>query len=417
MPRSGKINARPEAGRGLFYSRDSGGEHDQTPGQYIRWAKSKADNLDVKFRGSPEKIERLIASGQSHDGEDIFFDFCVKGNLLSRPALDAMKAEIVRDRTVSHIFIPRRDRLARPDQTVDGVVLEKELRELGISIVFMNQTCPPLKRGERQHLGELLTTCAEYNESGKFREDLAEKMIYAQLQLAATGFTTGGRPPFGFRRHLISADGQVVRELADGEIVRQKGHHVVWLPGPPDELELIKRILTMIEKLPAARVARTLTEEGIPSPDAGRLRKDNGVKHPVSGVWHATTIVNIARNPLLLATTSYGQRSMGDRRRLTPEGPRLMDDSDYRPDNQPKVIRNPQDQVITAKAHFEPLIPESQAERLTKVLDKRAGAQRGKPRSRDPERNPLGTRVVDMNCGWTMYRCQMGNTFRYTCGA
>lgn len=417
MPRSGKLATRPESGRGLFLSRDSGGEHDQTPAQYILWARGRAEKLGVEFRGTPAKIDRLIKSGQYHDGEDIFFDFCVKGNQLSRPALDAMKAEIVRDRTISHVFIPRRDRLARPDRAIDGVMLEQELRRLGITLVYMNQTCPPLKRGERENSGELLTSCIEFQESGKFRDDLAEKMIYAQLQLAAQGFTTGGRAPFGFRRNLISAEGKVIRALADGEIVRQKGHHVVWLPGPAEELDLIKRILTMLEKLPASQVARTLTEEGIPSPDAGRLRKDNGVKHPVSGVWHAPMIVNLARNPLLRAVTSYGQRSEGDRRRLTPEGPRLVEDSDYRADNKPKVIRNPQDQVITAKAHFEPLISESQADRLIKILDKRAGSQRGKPRSRDPERNPLGTRVVDMNCGWTMYRCQVGSTFRYTCGA
>ena len=69
-----------------------------------------------------------------------------------------------------------------------------------------------------------------------------------------------------------------------------------------------------------SRAAR-LTAEGIPSPDAGRLRKDRGIKHPVSGVWHQTTVVNIARNPLLVAVATYGLRSMGDKLRFTPSGP------------------------------------------------------------------------------------------------
>ena len=49
-------------------------------------------------------------------------------------------------------------------------------------------------------------------------------------------------------------------------------HHVVWLPGPDEELALIRRILDMLLITPASRVAATLTNEGILSPDAGRYR-------------------------------------------------------------------------------------------------------------------------------------------------
>ena len=32
---------RPSLGRGLFYTRDSGGEHETTPGEYVRWANAR----------------------------------------------------------------------------------------------------------------------------------------------------------------------------------------------------------------------------------------------------------------------------------------------------------------------------------------------------------------------------------------
>src|SRR5207248_1336467 len=105
---------------------------------------------------------------------------------------------------------------------------------------------------------------------------------------------------------------------------RMAGHHVVWLPGPQEEVDVIGRILTLLETEPAARVAALLTAEGVPTPDALRLRTDRGVKHPTSGVWHQQTVVNIARNPLLRVVTQYGRRSMGDRLRFTPEGPREL---------------------------------------------------------------------------------------------
>ncbi|MDB5354377.1 MAG: Resolvase domain protein, partial [Phycisphaerales bacterium] len=48
--------------------------------------------------------------------------------------------------------------------------------------------------------------------------------------------------------------------------------------------------------------------------------------------------------------------------------------------------------------------------------DARAGTQRGKPRSRRPQENPLGARVFDMDCGWPMYRSTNHGSWKYACG-
>ena len=408
---------RSERGRALFYSRDSSGRHEMTPAQYVGWAQRKATEIGLQFEGTGERIMELIREKRAYLG-NLYFDSAISGNLLDRPALQALKAEIVQDRTVSHVLIPRRDRLARPDHAIQGVELENELRSLGVAIEFMNARVGPMSQRQRQDLGEGLAAFIDYHNSGSFRDELAEKMIFAQLELAKQGYSTGGRPPFGFRRFLIGPDAQVVRQLKDGEIVRQKGHHVVWLPGPQQELDLIRRILQELEIRPGSQLARLLSDEGIPSPDAGRTRTDGGVVHAVSGKWHQSTLNNIARNPLLRAITQYGLRSMGDRRRVTPEGPRLVDDqTDLRVDGQPKVIRNGSDQLITASAHGESVVPVEQAEKLIEILDRRGKSQRGKPRSRDPGKSPLGGKVFDLACCWPMYRTPIGKkSFHYTCG-
>jgi len=54
--------------------------------------------------------------------------------------------------------------------------------------------------------------------------------------------------------------------------------------------------------------------------------------------------------------------------------------------------------------------------RLLAELDARGGTQRGKPRSKDPTKNPLGGRIFDIACSWPMYRTPYGNTFHYKCG-
>ncbi|MCI0334113.1 MAG: recombinase family protein [Planctomycetes bacterium] len=406
---------RSGQGRALFYTRDSGGKHEQTPAEYVGWAQRRARELGLRFSGTAESIDAMMQSGCPESG-DLFFDFCVQGHLLSRPALDALKAEIVRDRDVSHVFIPRRDRLARPDDPLDGLKLENELRGLGITLVYMTLTLAPRLKNRRPDVGEAIVGIFDFDQSGRFRQNLAETMIFAQLGLAKSGFSTGGRPPFGYRRWLVDAVGNRIRELEKGEIVRKQGHHVMWLPGPEAELDLIRRILAMLELMPATEVARRLTAEGIRSPDADRVRTDNGVKHQVLGVWHATTITGIARQPLNRALVEYGRRSMGDQLRMTADGPRCLEEQDSRADGKPKVIQNPAHLRVVVPAKFDPIIPAVQYDRLISILDQRAGTQRGKPRSRDPGKNPLGSRIHDLGCSWPMYRQPHGKSFRYTCG-
>jgi hypothetical protein len=410
--------SRPTAGRGLFYTRDSGGEHETTPGQYVLWACREAGERGVRFDGTPEQIESMIRSGQYRNG-DLFLDYGVKGNQLHRAGLDALVEKVGRDLTISHVFIPRRDRLARPDHPLDGMQLELKLLNLGVTLVFMDKKeVRPPKAGNRGELGELLASLIDYDRAGRDRRDMAQKAIHAQIALARAGFSTGGRARYGFRRWLVTADGTKVRQLADGEYVQQKGHHVVWVPVPDNhpEWQITERILSMLPSMPASRVAATLTAEGVPPPDAGRMRTDRGVRHETSGVWHQTSIVNIARNPLLLAVVSHGRRSMGDQLRWTPEGPRPLNDSDFRKDDKPKVVANPASTQIEARARFGPPVDVAKHLELLLTLDERAGTQRGKRRSYDPARNPLGARIFDMACTWPMYRQPYKDSFRYLCG-
>jgi hypothetical protein len=107
---------------------------------------------------------------------------------------------------------------------------------------------------------------------------------------------------------------------------------------------------------------------------------------------------------------------MGDQLRMTPDGPRTLEDQDSRSDGKPKVVRNPDGGRIVVPATFDPIVPAEQVEHLISILDQRAGSQRGKPRSKDPATNPLGCRMFDIACGSTMYRQPHGMSFRYTCG-
>lgn len=402
--------------RGVLYLRDSGGRHEMTPTQYFAWAERRARDFELSFRGSGDEIARMIHQGIPVS-EDLFLDYGVKGNQFSRPALDELLKQVTVDRSISHVFIPRRDRLARPENPVDGMQLELKILEAGATVVTMDAVIAPPKNGQHG-IEKLICMLIDYHRSGRDRFDLAEKIILAQIGLAKLGFSTGGRPPYAFERWLVDAAGTRVRKLEPGEVVRKQGHHVVWLPKfDSPELETALRIRRELLHKPASQIKRELTAEGVPSPDAGRTRTDNGVKHETSGEWHVNTITAIGRNSLYSAVASYGNRSMGDQLRFSPTGPRPLNTQDRTHDKDVKVIRNDRSDVIRTKAHFDPIVSREEDAELQRVLDQRAGSQRDKPRSRDPQRNPLGCRVFDMNCGWPMYREPYLGGFRHVCGA
>src|SRR4029077_8452136 len=128
------------------------------------------------------------------------------GNQLSRHGLNRLMAEIASDPNVSHVLIPRRDRFARPDDPLDAMTLETSVSRAGVTLVFMDRTVPPLARGQRQDIGDMIVSLVDYHHAGKDRQELARKILFAQLAWARAGFSFGAPPPYGFCRWLVRED-------------------------------------------------------------------------------------------------------------------------------------------------------------------------------------------------------------------
>jgi hypothetical protein len=413
----GRHGRRPErGGRALFYHRDSAGHSDLAPPQYVAWARREAERLGVAFAGTPEAFQRMIEQDVSVDG-DLFLDYGRPGNSLARPGWEAFVEEARRDRGVSHLFIARRDRVARVSNPFEPGGVEHELRQDGLTIVYTDHFLLPIRPGDRGELGEILTSLIDYHQSGKFRLELAQKITLAKVQLANQAFSIGGEPPYGFRRWLCAADGTPVRVLQDREVVKMPGHHVCWLPdeeGPAFGVAL--RIIRLLPTTLAARVARMLNEEGVPSPKAGRLRRRKGLLVPNSGLWTQNTVKYVAAHPLWMAVCEYGRRASGEEVRLTAEGPRRLTEDDLGPDGTPRTVVPEGGAAIRTPARFDPIITTNEHDNIFAVLEARGRHLKGKARTRKGRANPLGGRVYDLACGWTMYRHERRGRYGYQCG-
>jgi len=170
------MNGRPDLGRGLFYTRDSEGHSDLAPPQYVAWAQGRAKQLGVAFDGVPAAVTAMIEQGLSQQG-DLYLDYGISGHLLSRPGLDAFRRKALDDPGVTHLFVPRRDRIARPDNPLDALSIEFQLRSAGLTLVLMDQILLPFPRGKRVGLADLLTGVIDYESSGKFRRDVVSRQV------------------------------------------------------------------------------------------------------------------------------------------------------------------------------------------------------------------------------------------------
>lgn len=403
--------------KGLIYLRRSSGRQESTLAAQLEWAIGEAGKLDVQVDASLADLD-FMQSKRLSSYKSIRLDDAITGADLERPGFLAIKADTAADKTVSHVFFLRRDRLARPEDASAMVATEKVIRQQGVTFVMRDKIAGPLNRG-LVDIGEELAMWMDFYESGEFLRKHAERVITAKIALAKGGYWAGGRAPYGFVRVLVDAQGKILEELADGRRVRQQGCHVRIMPKDEAKIAIWIYILDWKHKgWGASRIASHLNDLGIPSPDAGRTRTDHGVKHLVSGKWGTRSVLELCRNPAITGVVELGRRSDGAHRRIGREGPRLLTDEDRDVKGNPKLIHNDKLEVISAPTGFGASYDLGKWSEVRQQIEQRGASQRNISRSRDLSRYPLATRVVDLTdgCGSIMYGRTSGKKSLYTCG-
>src|SRR4051812_18999068 len=108
--------------RGLAYLRRSSGRQEASLETQLQWAINEASRIGMPLRGSLADLERM-KTGKLHSYQDIRLDDSVTGADLTRPGFLALQSDALSDRSISHLFIYRRDRFARPEDAIRMVSL------------------------------------------------------------------------------------------------------------------------------------------------------------------------------------------------------------------------------------------------------------------------------------------------------
>ncbi len=99
--------------------------------------------------------------------------------------------------------------------------------------------------------------------AGEYSRELSAKVFTGQCRLIRLGYRQGGPAGYGLRRVLVDEHGQMKAELARGEHKSLQTDRVILQPGPPEEVETVRRLYRMfvVQQRSESEIAEVLNGE------------------------------------------------------------------------------------------------------------------------------------------------------------
>lgn len=134
------------------------------------------------------------------------------------------------------------------------------------------------------------TMAAEYS------REMGARCLGAARRMVHLGFKQGGRPGYGLRRLMVSADGKNKRVLENGELKAVRTDRVILIPGPEEEIQCVREMYRLLieENRTPYFITRELNRRGVKCPQ-GKWRVEtvcrilSDPKYAGHNVWNRTT--------------------------------------------------------------------------------------------------------------------------------
>jgi DNA invertase Pin-like site-specific DNA recombinase len=133
--------------------------------------------------------------------------------------------------------------------------------------------------------------------AGEYSRELSAKVFAGQCRLIEKGFRQGGMAGYGLRRVLVDERGERKAELEHGQRKSLQTDRVILVPGPPDEVETIRRIYRLF-------VEDCLTESAI----AAILNRED-IKTDLGRPWTRGTVHEVLTNPKYIGDNVFNRVS------------------------------------------------------------------------------------------------------------
>jgi DNA invertase Pin-like site-specific DNA recombinase len=131
--------------------------------------------------------------------------------------------------------------------------------------------------------------------AGEYSRELSVKVRRGLFRLAKLGYKLGGSAVYGLRRQLLDVHGKPKQLLAHGERKSLADEHVTLVPGPSDEIGIVKKIYGYFTE-----------EHRSPNWIAACLNRQR-VPYFRGTLWKAGTIRNILQDPRYIGMQVWGR--------------------------------------------------------------------------------------------------------------
>ncbi|MBX9778544.1 MAG: recombinase family protein [Xanthobacteraceae bacterium] len=226
-------------------------------------------------RYSTENQQNAIAEYAARHGYSVVASYVDAGKSgLSLKGRDALKQLLSDALATPRAFdailvldVSRWGRFQNPDQAAHYEFL---CRQAGVRVVYcgepFGEDVAPITTIIK-HLKRVM--------AGEYSRELSAKLARAKRQQAQLGFRQGGKVTYGFRRLLVDSQRNPRQILKPGERKALDGDKVIVVPGPPDELAVIRRIFRLyVQKhVSVSEIVERLAKAGVRGNGGGPLTR------------------------------------------------------------------------------------------------------------------------------------------------
>jgi len=236
----------------------------------------------------------IAAYAQEH-GFEIIKTYCDAGKsgitTKGRNGLKSLLADVLsgaaRFNTILVLDVSRWGRFQDPDEAAH---YEFICKAAGIQVIYCAEVF------ERGPTGSIVKQLKRVM-AGEYSRELSAKVRRGKWRQAESGHALGGVVPFGFRRQVVNSDGTLGAVLKPGERKGRPDQEVVYVPGPPEELQVLRTIFRLYVKgrVPPVEIAARLNKLGMTWKDGASWNKDRVHKALNCGLAGGAQVFNKTR--------------------------------------------------------------------------------------------------------------------------
>lgn len=269
--------------------------------QAIGYVRRSTNRQEESLEQQREKLQ-AFAAARGWELVQVYADDAISGSQMHRAGLESLIQHAERSQDVGVVLAWERNRLARPKDPVDGLLLERRLIQAGKRVFYVATG----QEADRSFTSGLVGFVEHY-QNGDYLRKLSRDAMRGLVSRAQRGLWPCGMVPFGYDRLCLGTDGKptrIIRNLPDRSqmilhpetrqlIEHVKDGHRYTKP----EHETVTLIFSEESRVQAVRKLFTDYLAGVPF----RILRDQlnalGMRTVFGGIFTVGTLHVILRNP------------------------------------------------------------------------------------------------------------------------